>query len=71
MGGYVTKEKAIARAQYLDIIYSQFGTLYHMLPNSPRPSSDLTTLKSFATPLVDGVIGFVFQTPAKSSSKFQ
>jgi hypothetical protein len=34
-----------------------------------RPSSDPTTSKSPATPPVDGVIGSVSQTPAKSSSK--
>lgn len=42
--------------------------LYDVLPNAPRPSSDLTKYKSPATPPVDGVIGLVTQTPAKNSS---
>ena len=69
MGGCVTEEQAIARAQYLDLVYSQSRTLYELLPNAPRPSSDLATSKSLAIPLVDGVIGSVSQTPAKTSSK--
>lgn len=40
-----------------------------MFPDAPRPSSYLTTSKYPATPPVDGVIGLVTQTPAKSSSK--
>jgi len=35
-GGVVTEEKVIARAQYLDLIYTQFGTLYEKIPNVPR-----------------------------------
>ena len=40
-----------------------------MLPDAPRPSSDVATSKSPATPPVDGVIGLVSQVLAKSSSK--
>ena len=69
MGGCVTQEQAILHAQYLDLIYSRSGTLYDVLPDVPRPSSDLMTSKSSATPHVDGVIGSVTHTPAKSSSK--
>jgi hypothetical protein len=36
MGGCVTEEQAIARAQYLDLVYSQSGTLYELLPNAPQ-----------------------------------
>jgi hypothetical protein len=43
MGGVVTKEQAIIRAQYLDLVYSQTGTLYDLLPNAPRPSSFTTS----------------------------
>ena len=40
MGGEITKEQAIARAQYLDLVYSQSGTLYELIPTAPRPSTD-------------------------------
>ena len=40
-----------------------------MLPDAPRPSLDLKTSKSLDTPLLDGVIGYVSQTPAKASLK--
>jgi len=46
MGGCVIEEQAIAHAQYLDLVYSQSGTLYEMLLDAPRPSSDLTTSNS-------------------------
>ena len=31
MGGAVTEEQAISRAQYLDLVYSQSGTLYDLI----------------------------------------
>ena len=40
MGGAVTEEHAISRAQYLDLVYSQSGTLYDLIPHSPRPITD-------------------------------
>jgi hypothetical protein len=40
MGNVVTEEKAINHAQYLDLVYSQSGTLYDLIPNAPRPSND-------------------------------
>ena len=36
-GGVVTEEQVIARAQYLDLIYTQSGTLYDKIPDAPRP----------------------------------
>jgi hypothetical protein len=33
------EEQAILRAQHLDFIYSQSGTLYDIIPNSPRLST--------------------------------
>lgn len=69
MGGCVTEEKSIARAQYLDLVYSQLDTLYEMLLDAPRPSSYQATSKSLDMPLVDGVIGSESQTPVKYSSK--
>ena len=32
MGGDVTKEKTISRAQYLELVYSQSKTLYDLIP---------------------------------------
>jgi hypothetical protein len=40
MGGAITKEETIARAQYLDLVYSQFGTLYDLLPNAARANTN-------------------------------
>jgi hypothetical protein len=40
MGGVVTEEQAIARAQYLDLVYSESGTLYDFLPNAARANTD-------------------------------
>lgn len=36
-GGVITEEQVIARAQYLDLIYTQSGTLYNKLHDAPRP----------------------------------
>ena len=35
MSGAVTEEDVIRRAQHLDLIYSQLGTLYNIIPNAP------------------------------------
>lgn len=35
-GGVVIEEQVISRAQYLDFIYTQSGTLYDKIPNAPR-----------------------------------
>ena len=35
-GGVVTEKQVIARAQYLDLIYTQSGTLYDKIPDAPR-----------------------------------
>lgn len=37
-GGVVIEEQLIAHAQYLDLIYTQFGTLYDKIPNASQPS---------------------------------
>ena len=46
-GGVVTEEQVIARAQYLDLIYTQSSMLYEKIPNTlrsnftiPPPSKD-------------------------------
>ena len=57
MGGAVTEEQAIARAQYLDLVYSQSGTLYDLLMNATRANTDPSKPSSLSH--ADGVIGFV------------
>ena len=36
-GGVVTEEQVIARAQYLDLIYTQSSMLYDKILDAPRP----------------------------------
>jgi hypothetical protein len=42
MGGVITEEQAISHAQYLDLVYSQMGTLYELIPNDPCPFMNST-----------------------------
>jgi hypothetical protein len=56
MGGVVTEEQAISRAQYLDLIYSQTGTLYDLLLDAPRPSTSATSTTPVSCHAADGVI---------------
>jgi hypothetical protein len=65
MGGVVTEEEAIARAQYLDLVYSKYGTLYELIPNSTHATNDPS--KPSSTLHVDGVIGSV-KTQSTSQS---
>ena len=64
MGACVTEEQAIARAQYLDLVYSQSGTLYDYFPDAPRPGQT----KALPKPSVDGVIGSVNSSSKKSAA---
>ena len=57
MSGAVTKEDVIRRAQHLDLIYSQSGTLYDIIPQAPRPLNDKPW--TAPGPHADGMIGFV------------
>jgi hypothetical protein len=65
MGGVVTEEEAISRAQYLDLVYSQSGTLYELIPNATRATTDPS--KPSSTSHADGVIGTV-KTQSTSQS---
>jgi hypothetical protein len=47
----------ISRAQYLDLVYSQMSTLYDLIPDAPRPSTNPTPTPPVASHVVDGVIG--------------
>ena len=60
MSGEVTEEDVIRRAQHLDLIYSQSGTLYDIIPNVPRPSNDQP--RTAPGPHADDVIGSVSAT---------
>jgi hypothetical protein len=56
MGGVVTEEQAISRAQYLDLVYSQTDTLYDLILDAHRPSTNPTPTPPIASHVVDGVI---------------
>ena len=60
MGGAITEEQSISRAQYLDLVYSQSETLYDLIPQAPCPSTDLAK-PSVEVP-VDGIVGSI-QSP--------
>jgi len=50
------EEQVIFRAQHLELIYSQSGMLYKIIPDVSRSTLDLEKLK--ATLHVDGIVGF-------------
>jgi hypothetical protein len=68
MGGVVMEEKAISHAQYLDLVYSQTGTLYDLLPDLPRPNTSSTSTTPAASHAADGVIGSTQAQPHFASS---
>ena len=68
MGGVVMEEKAISHAQYLDLVYSQVGTLYDLLPNAPCPSTSATSTTPTASHATNGVIGTFHSQPHSASS---
>ena len=61
MGSVISEEQAISQAQYLDLVYSHSGTLYDLIPQSPRPSTD-PAKPPVETP-VDGIFGSI-QSPS-------
>ena len=65
-GGVVTKEKFIAQAQYLDLLYTHSSTLYEKIPDLPKPGQ-LTITPSWSHD-VDGVIGTVSTSKSKKKS---
>jgi len=79
MGGVVTEEQAIILAQYLDLVYSQTGTLYDLLPELPHPGTSSTSTTPAASHAADGVIGTAHvhshsvssTTPKSTSSNVQ
>jgi hypothetical protein len=70
MGGVVTEEEAIARAQYLDLVYSQSNALYELIPNTTRATNDPS--KPSTASHADGVIGSIkTQSTIHSSGTIQ
>ena len=64
MGDVVTKERDISQAQYLDLVYSQSGTLYDLIPNDSRPNTDPS--KPHIETHVDSVAGSI-QPPSTTN----
>lgn len=67
MMGEWSKEEAILKAQHLDLIYSQSGLLYQIMPNVPRAKMDLT--KVILGPPIDGVINSMVSQVTSSMGK--
>ena len=61
----VTEDQCIRRAQHLDLIYSQYGTLYDLLPHAPGNPNPLATQKTGAH--ADGLIGTIYGIATKQS----
>jgi hypothetical protein len=66
MSGVFSEEEAIMRAQQLELIYSQSGLLYEVLPDAPRSILDKARQKS--GPHVDGIVGSTQAKPTNQLS---
>jgi hypothetical protein len=55
------------RAQKFELIYSQFGLLYNILPDAPRSILDKTRQRS--RPHVDGIVGLAQTKPIEQLTK--
>ena len=69
MGGAITKEQEISHAQYLDLVYSQSGTLYDLISQVPHPNTD--PINPPVETLVDGVVGSIQSLSAAKPTKQQ
>ena len=63
----MNEEEAILRAQQLDLIYSQSGILYEIIPEALRPTHDVE--KPRLGPHVDVVVGSVKSPTVESLAK--
>ena len=61
------EEEAILRAQQLDLIYSQSGILYEIIPEAPRPTHDAEKPKP--RPHADCVVGSINSPTVESLAK--
>ena len=59
--GAIMEDKSIHHSQHLDLIYSQSGTLYDLIPNDFLPSNDGSQSK--LRPHVDSVVSFEYCWP--------
>ena len=57
MFGAVTEEKSICFSQHLDLIYSQAGTLYNIIPHAPQSSNENNRLAP--GPHADSMVGSI------------
>jgi hypothetical protein len=70
MGIVVTEEEAIARAQYSDLVYSQSGSMYELIPNATHATNDPS--KPSSTSHADGFISSVkIQSTSQSTGTTQ
>ena len=67
MGDVITQEQAISRSQYLDLVYSPSRTLYDLIPQAPRPSTD--PAKPPAKVLIDKIVGSIQSSSATKPTK--
>ena len=67
MSGVVIEEDIIRRAQHLDLIYWQSGTLYDIISQAPQPSNDKPRITP--GPHADGVIRSVSTTSASQVAR--
>jgi hypothetical protein len=65
--GVFSEEEAIMRAQQFELIYSQSGLLYQILPEAPRSILDKTRQR--AGPHADGIVGSAQTKPAEQLTK--
>jgi hypothetical protein len=65
--GVFSEEDAIMRAQQLELIYSQSGLLYEILPDAPRSILDKTRQR--VGPHADGIVGSAQTKPAEQLTK--
>jgi hypothetical protein len=65
--GVFSEEDAIMRAQQFELIYSQSGLLYTILPDAPRSILDKTRQR--AGPHADGIVGSAQTKPAEQLTK--
>ena len=65
--GVTNEEEAILRAQQLDLIYSQFGILYEIIPKALRPTHNAEKPKP--GPHVDAVVGSINSPTVESLAK--
>ena len=70
-GGVVTEEQVIARAQYLDLVYTQSSTLYDKIADAPRPEFSIPPppKSNSGSHAGDGVIGTANTNPKRTNQK--